>query len=170
MLVFFHWFSSNFWLIFLLILSNINLLILSSSFLAGLISRTVGWLSKFYLWSFIVIKLLPSSFVSILFITSLSLIKFFPTLLICFLMLLFAFLQVEVIEFIINLSYSSFVNRCIFEVLSANVIVLCESLINLMSSLSFSWKVFLIFLNLMFLINFTKTFSKRVSFFTCLGL
>ena len=35
---------------------------------------------------------------------------------------------------------------------------------------SFSWKVFLIFLNLMFLINSTKSFSKGISSLTCLGL
>ena len=42
----FHWFSSSFWLIFINF-SNINLLILPSSLLAGLINQILGWLLKF---------------------------------------------------------------------------------------------------------------------------
>ena len=42
----FHWFISSFWLIFINF-SNINLLILPSSLLAGLINQILGWLLKF---------------------------------------------------------------------------------------------------------------------------
>ena len=42
--------------------------------------------------------------------------------------------------------------------------------VNLWLIRCFSWKVFLIFLNLMFLINSTKSFSKGISYFNCLRL
>ena len=53
----------------------------------------------------------------------------------------------------------------LFEIVSTNIVILFHSLINLMSFLSFFWKVFLIFLNLMFLISSIESFSKRIRFF-----
>ena len=54
--VFFHWLIFNVVHKRLLLLSSIALLILSNSFLAELISRTVRLFKKFFLWSFKVIK------------------------------------------------------------------------------------------------------------------
>ena len=54
--VFFHWLNSDALVILLLILSRIVLLILPISDLLGWISRQVGLLAKFGLWSFSVMK------------------------------------------------------------------------------------------------------------------
>ena len=53
---FFHWLNLDALVILLLILSGISLLILPISDLVGLISRQVGLLAKFGLWSFSVTK------------------------------------------------------------------------------------------------------------------
>ena len=54
--VFFHWFSAVLRLMLLLMLSSIFLLTMPSSLFAGLISRHVGLLAKFSLWSLRVMK------------------------------------------------------------------------------------------------------------------
>ena len=64
--VFFHSLSFSFWHTQLLLLSNIDLLLLPISFLAGFIILVVGWLTKFFLWSFKVIKQLLVPLISIL--------------------------------------------------------------------------------------------------------
>ena len=64
--VFFHWLSFIFWHKPILILSNIYLLILLILFLVGFINLVVGWLTKFSLWSFKVIKQSLKSLISIL--------------------------------------------------------------------------------------------------------
>ena len=53
---FFHWCNFDTLVILLLILSRISLLTLPISDLVGLISRQVGFLAKFGLWSFTVIN------------------------------------------------------------------------------------------------------------------
>ena len=80
------------------ILSRIVLLILPSSFLAGLIRRTFGLFKKSSLWSLIVIKQLDSGLMSILSIMlSNDLLTIsFPFSFILFLMFSLAFLYVEV--------------------------------------------------------------------------
>ena len=67
---------------FTLILSNMVLLILQSSFFAGFKNLTVGLFLKLGLWSFNVIKQFCLSLTNILFITSLFFTMFFPWLLI----------------------------------------------------------------------------------------
>ena len=56
-----------------------------------------------------------------------------------------------------------------FLVLSENVIVLFDAFILRKSCCNRSWKLFLTFLNLIFLTNEINTFSKGVSSFTGLG-
>ena len=64
--VFFHSLSFSFSYKQILVLPNISLLILPILFLAGFISIAVGWVKKFYLWSFKVIKQLLGPLISIL--------------------------------------------------------------------------------------------------------
>ena len=109
-------------------------------------------LLKFSFWLFRVIKLLFSSFISSRFRTSLIFKIRFPSILIWFFMLLLAFLHFEVMVLFIIWSYSAFVYMQIFVVISAKVTVLYDDF-KRMSSCIFSWKRFLIFLNLMFCTN-----------------
>ena len=81
--VFLHRFKPIASRMFLFAVSKIALLICPNSFFAGFMSLTVGLLLKFSLWSFRVIKLLLSPFISNRFSTSLSLKIFFPSILIC---------------------------------------------------------------------------------------
>ena len=83
--VFLHWFRPIASRMLLFAASNIALLIRSNSFFAGFMSLTVGLLLKFSLWSFRVIKLLFSPFISNWFSTSLFFKICFPSILICFL-------------------------------------------------------------------------------------
>ena len=71
--VFLHWFKPIASRMFLFAVSKIALLICPNSFFAGFMSLTVGLLLKFSLWSFRVIKLLLSPFISNRFSTSLFL-------------------------------------------------------------------------------------------------
>ena len=80
-----HWFKPITSRIFLFAVSKIALLIHPSKFLAGFINLNVGLLLKCYLWSFIVIKLLFSPFISNRFSASLYFKICFPSILICFL-------------------------------------------------------------------------------------
>ena len=90
-LVFFHLLSCKFSWMFLFTLPQITLLIFPISFLAGLISVTVDYFGKKFLWSFSDMKQLFSLFVCILFKT-LLLCKFcFQVALIFFLSFLLAF-------------------------------------------------------------------------------
>ena len=82
--VFPHWFKPIASRMFLFFVSQIALLIRPNSFFAGFMSLTVGLLLKFSLWSFRVIKLLFSSFISNRFSTSLLFKICFPSILIWF--------------------------------------------------------------------------------------
>ena len=64
--VFFHSLSFSFSHKQMLSLSNIDLLVLPISFLAGFINLVLGWLTKFSLWSFKIIKQLLVLLISIL--------------------------------------------------------------------------------------------------------
>ena len=66
LLVFFHSFTLNLLTNFEFIRSNMCLRILPISFLDGFMSLAVGWLIKFSLFSFRIIKELPVPFISIL--------------------------------------------------------------------------------------------------------
>ena len=116
--VFFHWFKLILCLSSLLTACIINLLNLPSSFLAGFISRTDGLFWKFSLWSFSMIKQLLSPLMSMRCSTSLSFRIFLPLMLILFLMLLFEFLYVEVIELFKRVLYWSLLNLYMLLVLS----------------------------------------------------
>ena len=78
--LFFHSLSCSFLHKQILILSNIDLLILPISFLAGFINLVVGWLTKFSLWSFKVMKQLLVPLISILSNISACVAYFMPTL------------------------------------------------------------------------------------------
>ena len=109
--VFLHWFKPIASRMFLFVVSKIALLIRPNSFFAGFMSLTVGFLLKFSLWSFRVLKLLFSPFTSNRFSTSLFYKICFPSTLIYLFMLLLAFLYFEVMVLFIIWSYSAFVNR-----------------------------------------------------------
>ena len=109
--VFLHWFKPITSRMFLFVAPKIALLIRPNSFFAGFMSLNVGFLLKFSLWSFRVIKLLFSPFTSNRFSTSLFYKICFPSTLIYFFMLLLAFLYFEVMALFIIWSYSAFVNR-----------------------------------------------------------
>ena len=97
--VFLHWFKPIASWMFLFVVSKIALLICPNLFFAGFMSLTVGLLLKFSLWSFRVIKLLFSPSISNGFSTSLFLKIFFPSILICFFMLLPVFFYFKVMAF-----------------------------------------------------------------------
>ena len=124
--VFFHSLSFSFFHEQMLILSNVDFLILLVSFLAGFINLVVGWLTKFSLWSFKVIKQLIVPLISILsnilarfayFIPSLFIISSIPSV---------ALIYVEVTALSRPGLYSSLLNFYMFEVLSAGVSVLFD--------------------------------------------
>ena len=94
--VFFHSLSFSFSHKQILILSNIDLLILPISFLAGFISLVVRWLEKFSLWSFKVIKQLLVPLISILLTISAHFVYFMPSLSIISLIPSVVFLYVAV--------------------------------------------------------------------------
>ena len=94
--VFFHSLSFSFSHKQILILSNIDLLILPISFLAGFISLVVRWLEKFSLWSFKVIKQLLVPLISILLTISAHFVYFMPSLSIISLIPSVVFLHVAV--------------------------------------------------------------------------
>ena len=99
--VFLHWFKPIASWMFLFVVSKIALLICPNLFFAGFMSLTVGLLLKFSLWSFRVIKLLFPPSISNGFSTSLFLKIFFPSILICFFMLLPVFFYFKVMAFFI---------------------------------------------------------------------
>ena len=94
--VFFHSLSFSFSYKQMLILSNINLLILPISFLAGFIKLAVECLTKFSLWSLKVIKQLLVPLISILSNTLARFTYFMPSLFIISSIPLVAFLYVAV--------------------------------------------------------------------------
>ena len=165
--VFFHWLMLSLCLSSLLTACIINLLNLPSSFLAGCNSRTDGLFWKFSLWSFSVIKQLLSPLMSMRFITSLSFRMFLP--LIFFLMLMFDFLYVEVMELFKRVLYWSLLNLYMFLVLFANVIVLSDVLIIFISCWNFFWNWFFTFLNFMTFTKAVKSFSDGTRSFTFPG-
>ena len=99
--VFLHWFKPIASWMFLFVVSKIALLICPNLFFAGFMSLTVGLLLKFSLWSFRVIKLLFSPYISNGFSTSLFLKIFFLSILICFFILLPVFFYFKVMAFFI---------------------------------------------------------------------
>ena len=109
--VFLHSFKPIASRMFWFVVFKIALLICPNLFFARFMSLTVGLLLRFSLWSFRVIKLLFSPFISSRFSISLFLKFFFPSLLICFFMLLLVFLYFEVMVLFTIWSYSAFVNR-----------------------------------------------------------
>ena len=94
--VFFHSLIFSFSHKQILILSNIDLLILPISFLAGFSSLVVRWLEKFSLWSFKVIKQLLVPLISILLTISAHFVYFMPSLSIISLIPSVVFLYVAV--------------------------------------------------------------------------
>ena len=144
--VFFHWFKLSLYLTSLFTACIINLLNLPSSFLAGFISCTDGLFCKFSLWSFSMIKQLLSPLMSMRCSTYLSFRMFVLLMLIFFFMLLFDFLYVEVMELFKKVLYWPLLNLYMLLVLSANVIVLSDLLIIFISSWSFFWNCFFVFL------------------------
>ena len=124
--VFFHSLSFCFSHKEMLILSNIDLLILPVLFLAGFINLVAGWLTRFPLWSFKVIKQLLVPLISILsnisarfahFMLSLFIISSIPSV---------ALFYVAVTALPRRWLESSLVNLYIFEVLSAGSSVLFD--------------------------------------------
>ena len=109
--VFLHWFKPIASRMFLFVVSKITFLVCLNSFFAGFMGLTIGLLFKFSLWSFRVTKLLFSLFISTRFRTSLFFRICFPSILICFLMVLMAFLYFEIMALFIIWSYFAFVNR-----------------------------------------------------------
>ena len=109
--VFLHWLKPIASRMVSFVVSRIALLIRPNSFFSGIMSLIVGLLLKFSLWPFRVIKLLFSPFTSNRFSTYLCFKIYFPSTLICFFMLLLAFLYFEVMAFFIIWSYSAFVNN-----------------------------------------------------------
>ena len=109
--VFLHWFKPIASRMFLFVVSKIALLIRPNSFSVGFMSLTVGFLLKFSLWSFRVIKLLFSPFTSNRFSTSLFYKICFPSTLIYFFLLLLAFLYFEVMALFIIWSYSALIRK-----------------------------------------------------------
>ena len=103
--VIFHWFKLNLCLSPLFIARIINLLNLPSLFLVWFISHTDRVFWKFSSWSFSVIKRLLSPLMSMLCRTSLSFKMFLPLMLIFFLIMLFDFLYVKVMELFKSLLY-----------------------------------------------------------------
>ena len=106
--VFSHWFKPIASRLFLFAVSKTALLIRPNSLFAKFMSLTVGLLLKFSLWSFRVIKLLFSPFISNWFSTSLFFKICFPSILICFFMLLLTFLYFDVMPLFIRWLYSPF--------------------------------------------------------------
>ena len=101
------------------ILSNIDLMIMSSLFWAGFSWGTFGLFKKCGLWSFKVIKQLFLPFTNNRLTTSLFSIIFFPSALTLLLILPGIFLYVDVIVSVVNLMYLSVSISYIFDVLSA---------------------------------------------------
>ena len=118
LLVSFQWFTLIKFYGLVFALSNMNLLILQSSFLAGFSLRTLEMFKKFGLWSFTVIKQLFLRFTKNRWTTSLFSIIFFTSALTLFLNLSGNFLYVDVIGRVVNLLYLSFSIWYIFDVLS----------------------------------------------------
>ena len=95
--VFLHLLSCRFSHKQILILSNIDLVILTISFLVGFINLVVGWLAKFSLWSFQVIRHLLVPVISILSDMLARFAYVIPSLFIISPILLVAFLYVYII-------------------------------------------------------------------------
>ena len=95
--VFLHLLSCRFSHKQILILSNIDLVILTISFLVGFINLVVGWLAKFSLWSFKVIRQLLVPVISILSDMLARFAYVIPSLFIISPILLVAFLYVYII-------------------------------------------------------------------------
>ena len=139
---------------------------LSKFIFTRVISRTDGFFWKFLLWSFSVIKQLLSPLMPMRCITSLSFRMLLPLMLIFFLMLLFEFLCVEVMELFKRVLYWSLLNLYMLPVLSANVIVLSDVLIIFISCWSFFWNWSFTFLNFTFFTKAIKPFWNGASSFT----
>ena len=107
--VFFHSLSFSFSHQQILILSNIYLLILQILFLEGFINLVVGWLTKFSLWSFKVIKQFLVPLISILLNVSAFFAYFMPSLFIISSFPFVAFLYVAVTALSRNWLHSYFV-------------------------------------------------------------
>ena len=167
--VFFYWLTFNCSIRLELILSKTTLLILPISFLAVLMSLTVGLFWKLSLWSLRVKKKLLPSLIYGQCKASLFFKLSFPFLFILSLIFVFVFLYFGVIAFRNNLLCSSFVSRYMLEVLSAKVFVFFELWVNLTSYWSVVWKSLLVFLNLMSLTTTIKSFSNVESSLTCFG-
>ena len=107
LLMSFHWSTLIKFSRLVFILSNVDLLILPSSFLAGFSKRNMGLLKNFGLWSFKRIKQLFLPFRNIRLTAFLFLLFMFSSALTLLLILSGIFLYVDVIVSVVNLLYSS---------------------------------------------------------------
>ena len=167
--MFFHSLSFRFSQKQMLILSNIDLLILPTAFLAGFINLVVGRLTKFSLWSFKIIKQLLVPLISILSNISARFAYFMPSLFIISSIPFVAFLYFAVTALSRRWLYSSLVNIHVWGFVYRCTSVLFDDFIVFQSLFNFLWKLLFTLRNLIWCTKSIMSSSNAIRSFICGG-